>query len=142
MDSKGDLLKLKLYPPLRNAMEGVYFVKGGSIWNIRWKQMHCQNQGAFALQLIVFRPVQKYEHKRKKEKTPPLEIRDKVQKDFIVVCKKCLTKHGGQVVKQVSKLEKIFERIISLEIITKTNHNMVVLDHTFSIWICSIVMFL
>jgi hypothetical protein len=29
-----------------------------------------------------------------------------------------------------------------LEIITKTNHNMVVLDHTFSIWICSIVMFL
>jgi len=35
VDSEGDPLKLKLYPPLRNAMEGVYFAKGGSIWNIR-----------------------------------------------------------------------------------------------------------
>jgi len=82
---------------------------------------------------LGFQPVQKYEHKRKKEKTPPLEIRDKVQEDFIVVCNKCLTKHGGQVVKQVSKLEKIFEHIISLELIARTNHNMVVLDHNFSI---------
>jgi hypothetical protein len=31
MDSKRNPLKLKLYPPLRNAMEGVYLAKGGNI---------------------------------------------------------------------------------------------------------------
>ncbi len=62
---------------------------------------------------LGFQLIQKYEHEHKKEKTPPLEIHDKVQEDFIVVYKKCLTKHGGQVVKQVSKPKKILERNIS-----------------------------
>ncbi len=44
-----------------------------------------------------------------------MEIRDKVQKDFVLVHKKRLTKHGGQVVKQVSKPKRILEHIASLE---------------------------
>jgi hypothetical protein len=35
VDSEGNPLKLKLYSPLRNAMEGVYLVKGGNILDIR-----------------------------------------------------------------------------------------------------------
>jgi hypothetical protein len=31
MDSKNNPLKLKLYPPLKNATEGVYLVQGGNI---------------------------------------------------------------------------------------------------------------
>jgi hypothetical protein len=37
MDSKGNPLKLKLYPPLKIAMEGVYLVKGGNILEYRPK---------------------------------------------------------------------------------------------------------
>jgi len=36
-----------------------------------------------------------YEHKHKMDKTTPLEICDKVQKEFVVVPKKRLKKHGG-----------------------------------------------
>jgi len=36
-----------------------------------------------------------YEHKHKMDKTPPLEIHNKVQEEFVVVPKKCLKKHGG-----------------------------------------------
>jgi hypothetical protein len=53
------------------------------------------------------------EHKRKKEKTLPLEICDEVQEEFVVVCKKHFMKHGGQSVKQVSKLKKILEPLDS-----------------------------
>jgi len=67
---------------------------------------------------LVLQLVQKSKHKHKKEKTPPLEIHDEVQKDFILVCKKCLTEHGGQAIKQVLKLERIFKRTTSLEPIT------------------------
>jgi hypothetical protein len=67
---------------------------------------------------LALQLVQKSKHKRKKEKTPPLEIHDEVQKDFILVCKKCLTKHGGQAIKQVLKLERIFKCTTSLEPIT------------------------
>ncbi len=63
---------------------------------------------------LALQPTQKFEHKRKKENTPPLEIRDKVQEDF-VVHKKHFTKHGNQVVKEVLKQEKIFEHTISSE---------------------------
>jgi hypothetical protein len=34
VDFEGNPLKLKLYLPLKNAMEGVYLAKGGNIWNI------------------------------------------------------------------------------------------------------------
>jgi hypothetical protein len=37
MDSKGNPFKLKLYPPLRNTMEGVYFTKGGNILEYKAK---------------------------------------------------------------------------------------------------------
>jgi hypothetical protein len=37
VDSKENLLKLKLYPPFKNAMEGVYLVKGGNIIKYRAK---------------------------------------------------------------------------------------------------------
>jgi hypothetical protein len=54
-----------------------------------------------------------------------LEICNEVQKEFIVVCKKRLTKHGGQAIKQVSKPKKVLERPTSLEPITweKSQHN-------------------
>jgi hypothetical protein len=58
-------------------------------------------------------------HKCKKEKSPPLEIRAKVQKKFVVVCKKCLMKHGGQTLKQVSKPKTILEHPTSLKPITR-----------------------
>ncbi len=60
---------------------------------------------------LVLQPVNKFKHKHKHEKTLPLEIRDKVQEDFVFVHKKCLTKHGGQAIKQVSKLERIFKLV-------------------------------
>jgi hypothetical protein len=37
MDFEGNLFKLKLYPPLRNATEGVYIVKGGNTLEYRAK---------------------------------------------------------------------------------------------------------
>jgi hypothetical protein len=37
MDFQGNLLKLKLYPPLRNVVEGVYLAKGGNILEYRAK---------------------------------------------------------------------------------------------------------
>jgi hypothetical protein len=59
-----------------------------------------------------------FKHNHKKEKTPPLEICDKVQKEFVVVRKKCFTKHEGQTVKQVLKPKRILERFVTLEPIT------------------------
>jgi hypothetical protein len=37
MDFERSLLKLKLYPPLKNATEGVYIGKGGNILEYRAK---------------------------------------------------------------------------------------------------------
>ncbi len=37
MDIEGNPFKLKLYPPLRNATEGVYLVKGGNILEYKVK---------------------------------------------------------------------------------------------------------
>jgi len=55
----------------------------------------------------------------------PLKILNEVKDEFIVVRKKRLTKYGGQVVKQVSKLERIFKCPASLKPITwdKSQHN-------------------
>jgi hypothetical protein len=60
-----------------------------------------------------------FKHNHKKEKTPPLDICDKVQKEFVVVRKKCFTKHEGQVVKQVLKPKRILECHVTLEPITR-----------------------
>jgi hypothetical protein len=37
VDSETNPFKIKLYPPLRNATQGVYFVKGGNILENRVK---------------------------------------------------------------------------------------------------------
>jgi hypothetical protein len=48
----------------------------------------------------------------RKEKSPPLEIHDEVPEEFIVVHNKCFMTHGCELIKQVLKLEKIFEHPI------------------------------
>jgi hypothetical protein len=48
----------------------------------------------------------------------PLGICDEVQKDFVVVCKKCFIKHGGQTIKQVLKPKRILEHLDSPKPIT------------------------
>jgi hypothetical protein len=114
MDFEGNPLELKLYPPLRNVTEGVYFAKGGNILEYRVKvNALSKPRNSRPLTTLALQPVQKFEHNCQKEKTPPLKICDKVQEDFVPFYKKHFTKHGGQVIKQVSKLEKIFERTIS-----------------------------
>jgi hypothetical protein len=57
--------------------------------------------------------------------SPPLEIGDEVQKDFILVHKKFFMKYGDQTIKQVSKSKKIFECTTSLKPIIwkKWQHN-------------------
>jgi len=54
-----------------------------------------------------------------------LDIHDEVQKEFIVVRKKCFTKHGSQAIIQVSKPKKILEHLALLKPITreKPQHN-------------------
>jgi hypothetical protein len=135
VDFKGNPLKLKLYPPLKNVVKGVFLVRGGSILEYKAKvDALSKPRSSCPSTTLTLQPIQKSEHKCKKEKSLPLGIRDKVQEDFILVCKKCLTKHGGQIVKQVSKPQKILEHIVSLDsIIHEKNRNTMVLDHTFFI---------
>jgi hypothetical protein len=126
VDFKGNLFKLKLYPPSRNIAKGVYLAKGGNIPKYRVKvNTLSKPRSDRPLITLALQPIQKFGHKCKKEITPPLEIRDEVQEDFVCVYKKCFTKHGGQAVKQVSKLDKIFECTILLKPITqeKLQHN-------------------
>jgi hypothetical protein len=132
MDFERNPFKLKLYPPLRNTAKGVYIAKGGNILEYRAnanalsKPRNSRPSITLALKLV-----QTYKHKRKKEKTLPLDIRNKVRKDFVVVRKKCLTKHGGQIVKQVLKPKRILECLDSSKL--GRNRNTMVLDHTFFI---------
>jgi len=93
MDFEGNPLKLKLYPPLINAMEGVYIAKGGNILEYRAKTNVISKPRSNCLLItLVLRPIQTYGHNRKKEETLPLEIHNEVQEDFITVCKKHLMK--------------------------------------------------
>jgi hypothetical protein len=48
-----------------------------------------------------------------------LEICDEIEKEFIVVHKKHLMKLGGQLMKQVSKLERVFEHLVLPKLITQ-----------------------
>jgi hypothetical protein len=72
-------------------------------------------RSSFPSTTLVLQLIHKSKNKHKKEKTLPLEIHDEIQKDFILVRKKHLTKHGGQVIKRVSKPKRILEHIVSLE---------------------------
>jgi hypothetical protein len=120
VDSKGNPLKLKLYPPLRNAMKRVYLAKGGNILEYRAKanalSKPMSNHPSITLTL---QPVQNSKHKHKKEKALPLDIHEKVQEDFVLVRKKYLMKHGHHAVKQVLKPKKILKHIVSLEPMTR-----------------------
>jgi hypothetical protein len=74
VDSKGNPLKLKLYPPLRNATKGVYLAKGGNILEYRVKaNALLKPKNSRPLITLVLQLVQTSEHKHK-EKTPPLDI--------------------------------------------------------------------
>jgi len=103
-DKDGNPFKLKLYPPLKNVVEGVHLAKGGNILEYRVKANALLKLNSIRLLItLALQGVQKFEDMHKKEETPPLEIHDKVQKEFVVVHKKCCTKYGGQPVKQVPK---------------------------------------
>jgi len=110
MDSERNPFKLKLYPPLRKTVKGAYIVKGGNIleYNAKENALSKPKNSRPSIALVL-KPVQMYKHKRNKEKIASLEIRNEVQKDFVVVHKKCLTKHGGQTIKQVLKPKRILE---------------------------------
>jgi hypothetical protein len=96
MDSKGNPLKLKLYPPLRNVAEGVYLVKGGNVLKYKAKANALSKpRSSCPSTTLALQPIKISKHKRKKEKTLPLEICDKVEEDFVVIHKKCFMKHGG-----------------------------------------------
>jgi hypothetical protein len=60
----------------------------------------------------------------RRKKPQPWILSTKLKK-IIVICKKHLTKHGDRVIKQVLKLERIFERLVLLKPITrgKSQHN-------------------
>jgi hypothetical protein len=93
-------------------MEGVYIVKGGNILEYKVKaNALLKPRNSRPSITLALKPVQTYKHKHKKEKTSPLEICNKVQKTFVVVRKKCLTKHGGQIIKQVLKPERILKHL-------------------------------
>jgi hypothetical protein len=98
---------------------GVYLAKGENILEYKSKaNTLLKPRNNCPLTTLALQLIQTSKHNHKKDKTPPLDIRDKIQKEFIVVLKKCLRKHGGQIVKQVLKLKRILERPTSLEPIT------------------------
>ncbi len=119
-DSKRNPLKLKLYPPLRNATKGVYLANGGNILKYKVKtNPFLKPRSNLLLIRLALQLVQKFEHKRKKEKNLPLDIHNEFQEDFVLVHKIHLMEHGGQAIKQVSKLEMIFEHTTSPKPITQ-----------------------
>jgi len=89
VDFERNLLKLKLYAPLKNAAESLRLVKGGYILEYRAKantfSKPRHNHLSFTWDL---KRVQISEHKRKKEKMFPLEICEEVLEEFMVIHKK------------------------------------------------------
>jgi hypothetical protein len=79
-------------------MEGVHLAKGGNILeykakvNALSKQWHNRPSSTLALK---GKPSNTFEHKRNKEKMTSLDIHKKVPKEFMIVCKKWFTRHGG-----------------------------------------------
>jgi hypothetical protein len=80
MHSEGNPLKLKLYPPLRNVVEGVYLATGGNILEYKAKANALSKpMSSHPSTTLTLQPIQMSKHKSKKEKTMPLKISDKVQ---------------------------------------------------------------
>jgi len=75
----------------------VHFAKGENILEYKVKaNALSKSRISRPLSTLILKGIQVFEHKWKKEKTPPLEICNKALKEFVVVCKKWLTIHGGQ----------------------------------------------
>jgi hypothetical protein len=90
VDSKKNPLKLKLYPPLKNAMEGVYLVKGEKILEYRGKgECILEAKAQSPSSTLVLHGVHTFQHKQKKEKMLPLKIHKVIHDTkFVVFCKK------------------------------------------------------
>jgi hypothetical protein len=75
VDFKWNPLKLKLYPPLRNIAKGVYLAKGGNIleYKVKVNALSKPRSGRPSTTLDL-QPIQKFEHKRKKEKPHPWRL--------------------------------------------------------------------
>jgi hypothetical protein len=72
---KGNPLKLKLYPPLINAVEGVYLAKGGNILEYKAKANALSKpRNSHPSTTLTLQLIHAFEHKHKKEKTPPFKI--------------------------------------------------------------------
>jgi hypothetical protein len=98
----------------------VYLANGGNILKYKVKtNPFLKPRSNLLLIRLALQLVQKFEHKRKKEKNLPLDIHNEFQEDFVLVHKIHLVKHGGQAIKQVSKLEMIFEHTTSPKPITQ-----------------------
>jgi hypothetical protein len=115
MDFEGKPFKLKLYPPLRNIAKGVHIAKGKNILEYRAKVNALSkpriNHPSFTLAL---KGVQTSKHKRNKDKTLPLEIRNEGFKELLVFHKKQFMRHGSQLVKQILKTDMILEHFVLL----------------------------
>jgi hypothetical protein len=78
----------------------VYLAKGGNILKYKAKANALSKpRSSYPSITLTLQLVHTSKHKCKKGKTPPLEIHDKVQKEFAIVCKKCFMKHESQTIK-------------------------------------------
>jgi hypothetical protein len=142
VDSEWNILKLKLYPPLKNTIKDVYIAKGGNILEYRAKANALSKpRGNHPSTTLVLHPEQTSEHKCKKEKASPSQICDEGQEEFVVFHKKCLMKPRGQAIKQVLKLERIFEHLVSPEPIIQEKSQHIGIGSHLLYLICNIVMF-
>jgi hypothetical protein len=69
VDFERNPFKLKLYPPLKNAVEGVYLVKGGNILEYRAKiNALLKPRKSRHLKTLTLQLVQIFEHKTQGKK--------------------------------------------------------------------------
>jgi hypothetical protein len=104
----------------------VHLAKGGNILEYRANAFALSKPNSSCPSItLALQAIQTFEHKRKKEKALPLEIRDEISKEFVVVYKKCFMKYGSQLVKQVFETRNFFQvPALSKPIIwEKSQHN-------------------
>jgi hypothetical protein len=70
VDSERIPFKLKLYPPLKNKMEGVHLVKGGNILEYKVKMNALSKPRAIAFQLHLLYREYKHLNTSARNKTP------------------------------------------------------------------------
>ncbi len=104
----------------------MHLAKGGNILEYRANAFALSKPNSSCPSItLALQAIQTFEHKRKKEKALPLEIRDEISKEFVVVYKKCFMKYGSQLVKQVFETRNFFQvPALSKPIIwEKSQHN-------------------